>query len=332
MAGAAYPLPQSSAALGQRVRSPSHPEPAEGHATMRNPNTLQRLRRAIASAALLAAGCAAPATDGPSPTGSPDLPPAPDGRAVAPVPLPTPAATPAATPASSLDPAANPRRVYAINVYRLRVPLGTVSGNADFWKRIDEQVVDPATYDLLFKNGVRVGAAPLEELPRLQGQIDANTAQRETVTADKAEQVEMEMRLNLPQQTLFTFEPAGADGRGVRAVGRSYDACDNVIYLSFRPVPRDSDAVELTMAPAVNSRRKRLNYTERGNEVEVAYVEPQTLYDLNLRVDLPLDHFLVVAPSAEVSEQTTVGAAFLTEDEPTERVEKVLVVVPVAVR
>ena len=123
---------------------------------MRNPNTLHRLRRAIASTALLAAGCAAPATDGPSPTGSPDLPPAPDGRAVAPVPLPTPAAPAGA----SLDPAANPRRVYAINVYRLRVPIGTVSGNADFWKRIDEQVVDPATYDLLFKNGVRVGAAP----------------------------------------------------------------------------------------------------------------------------------------------------------------------------
>ena len=275
----------------------------------------------------LAAGCAAPtnvpSSDAPAGSTLPQV----KGRAVAPVDLPAPAGP-------SLDPAANPRRVYAINVYRLRVPLGTVSGNADFWKRIDETTVDPATYDLLYKNGIRVGAAPLAELGRLQAQIDANTAQQATVTAGRAEQVEMEMRMDLPRQTLFTFVPgtrANGGVGGVREVGRSYDACDNVMYLSFRPVPRDSDAVELTMAPAVNSRRKRLEYTVRGNEAEIEYVEPQTLYDLNLRVDLPLDHFLVVAPSAEVSQPTSVGSAFLTEDEPTERVEKVLVVVPQAV-
>lgn len=253
------------------------------------------------------------------------------GCAAAPATVDPATATPSAPAASAdgvpLDAAAAPRRVYAIGVYRLAVPFGDVSGNDDFWKRIDETVVDPATYDLLYKNGLRVGAAPVAELGDLQDRLDADTAQLETVTADRAERVEMEMKLGLPKQVLFYYDST-ADG--VRAVGRSYDACDNVIYLSFRPVPGGGGAVELTMSPAVKSKRRRTEYTVRGNEVERVYDDPQTLYDLNLRVDLPLDHFLVVAPSAEASQETSVGHAFLTEDEPAERVEKVLVVLPEA--
>src|SRR4051812_45992675 len=48
-----------------------------------------------------------------------------------------------------------------LDVYVLSLPLGTVSRNEEFWKRVNEQALDVATYDLLFKNGVRVGEAPL---------------------------------------------------------------------------------------------------------------------------------------------------------------------------
>src|SRR5690348_9537112 len=45
-----------------------------------------------------------------------------------------------------------PLKVY-MDVYQLSVPLGSVSRNEDFWKRLDENVIDVGTRDLLLKNG-----------------------------------------------------------------------------------------------------------------------------------------------------------------------------------
>src|SRR3954471_16116628 len=50
--------------------------------------------------------------------------------------------------------------VVHLDVYQMAVPRGAVSRSAEFWKRVDEQQIDPPTYDLLLKNGVRVGIAP----------------------------------------------------------------------------------------------------------------------------------------------------------------------------
>src|SRR5689334_9609060 len=38
-----------------------------------------------------------------------------------------------------------------LSIYHLRVPVGTVSGSEEFWKRVDEHAVDVSTYDVLFK-------------------------------------------------------------------------------------------------------------------------------------------------------------------------------------
>src|SRR5688572_30381845 len=63
-----------------------------------------------------------------------------------------------------------------IDLYHLSVPFGTVSGNEAFWKRVDEQAVDVATYDLLLKNGVRVGVAPVAEWERFRRVIEDHPA------------------------------------------------------------------------------------------------------------------------------------------------------------
>src|SRR5690348_11604391 len=52
-----------------------------------------------------------------------------------------------------------------MDVNRIKVPFGTISANEAFWKRIDENVVDVATYDTLYRNGLRVGVAPGAEWP-----------------------------------------------------------------------------------------------------------------------------------------------------------------------
>src|SRR4051812_7697836 len=63
----------------------------------------------------------------------------------------SPTAAAPAVPTEALDPVIEgPTRVQ-MDVYQLSVPFGTVSKNEAFWKRIDEQCVDVATYDVIFK-------------------------------------------------------------------------------------------------------------------------------------------------------------------------------------
>src|SRR5579859_514682 len=52
-----------------------------------------------------------------------------------------------------------PQLVILLDIYDVTVPLGAISGNDEFWKRVDEDQVDVAAHDLLLKNGVRFGIA-----------------------------------------------------------------------------------------------------------------------------------------------------------------------------
>jgi hypothetical protein len=72
-----------------------------------------------------------------------------------------------------------------------------------------------------------------------------------------------------------------------------------------------------------------LKFTPLNNEYEVKYVNPQMFYDINLRVDIPQDAFLIVTPSKEaLTKRCIVGNAFFTKDGPTQQQEQVLIVVP----
>src|SRR6266699_824657 len=57
---------------------------------------------------------------------------------------------------SPSDPPVMFRPTVNLSIYHLRVPLGAVSGSDEFWKRVDEHAVDISTYDVLYKNGIRV--------------------------------------------------------------------------------------------------------------------------------------------------------------------------------
>src|SRR5689334_8957114 len=104
---------------------------------------------AIATAGSMRAGCTPPST--PIPPPGPTQPPSMKPRSSAGV-------QPAKL--SVLPDRPSPLRV---DIYQISVPLGTVSRNEQFWKRIDETCIDVATCDLLQKNGVRVGVAPTDE-------------------------------------------------------------------------------------------------------------------------------------------------------------------------
>jgi hypothetical protein len=226
---------------------------------------------------------------------------------------------------SPLDAQAPVTLVFQTDIYLLSVPFGTYSTNDEFWRRIDEQCVDVATYDLLYQNGLRVGVAGTSELKHfekfMQGVVPT---QRLTVRATELRNVEIEAKKDLPEQTIFVFDP-----KTETPPGRSYDRCDDIINLSFEPAPRKPGQLRVSLCPMVRAHRKHLEFTAMNRESEYPFVSEEKLYDLNLRADIPIDGFLIVTPSEYVSRRpSTVGRAFFTKDEPTQRCEQVMLIVP----
>lgn len=286
----------------------------------------------------LLGGCAGRNTEPPSPTPMTTSIPlrqvslaqlaglaeSPTPRAVpaSPATQPTGAPTHSRSPATPRDATPAPQLFYHLVVFRISVPLGTISGNEALWKPVDETVVSPATYDLLWKNGVRVGTAPLEMLRHLDQYLENNPDSSSSIVGFEAQHVELAATRDIPQQNVFFLD------RNNVLHGRSYDRCDNVLYLSFNAAPRRPGLVRISIAPAVLSFRKRLEYSLASNrpDREIRFFAPKVYYDINLRVDLPMDRFLLVAPSPESMFETSIGRLFFTTETPTERLERAFVI------
>src|SRR4051812_38171090 len=119
---------------------------------------------AIAAALLALAGCAAhPRAAAPAPTIQP-VPTSGSGNIIA-------LQLGPQSPGGPRDPRPKVPLVYRLEAYVISVPFGTVSRNETFWKRINEQCVDVATYDVLYKNGLRIGEAPYQEWEYIRGLI-----------------------------------------------------------------------------------------------------------------------------------------------------------------
>ena len=210
---------------------------------------------------------------------------------------------------------------FQVEVYRVSVPYGTFTGNEAFWKRMDEQCVDAFTCDILNRNGIRVGQAPIGELDFFRKFMEEKPViSKMTTTATEAPLVEVEMQKDLPEQTISVYAP------DLRI--RDYDGSSNVFNMSFQPAPRKPGCLRLTLAPMVRSHRKHFQFTQLNNETEIKYVHPETFYDLNLRVDIPRDQFFIVMPSAEARHDTSVGRAFLTSAGTLDRMEQILLIIP----
>jgi hypothetical protein len=215
-------------------------------------------------------------------------------------------------------------------VYVLSVPAGTVSRNEAFWKRVDETTaVTPEEYDLLFRNGLRVGIADQVDWSYFKGILDERPAasQLKSYVAPGARSVDLDLDKEVAAENVFYFDRAN------RLSGRSYENCLNLWSLSFQAVPRDPNLIRVAMTPLIRSQRKRLEVIKhrvREDEPptrEIAYVAPEYLFDLGVESSVPPGKFLVVAPSAEAT-GGSVGDAFLMSEGLGQRAEKVLLLVP----
>ncbi len=268
---------------------------------------------------LIAAGCASkPAADAGAAAAAPDAPAAPPQSIFA---------TPLAPQPKHMLSGGNPdptHQVQQVDVYQIAVPFGAVSRSEEFWKRIDEQTVDIATYDLLLKNGMRVGLGSTAEWSYFKGIIDQYPAKARQCAATGGDSgaVELLMKAGINFQNIFYLNDQNV------LYGRTFDQCENAIGVSFQLAPRKPGTVRISVCPLVRSKRKRFEVSVRNVEREIKYVAPENLYDLNLITDVPLDGFLVIAPSEHAKLPSSLGSTFLVGGTISERFEQVLLLVP----
>ena len=215
-----------------------------------------------------------------------------------------------------------------VDIFLLQVPHGNISRNEEFWKRIDEHAVDVATYDLLYRNGVRVGQAHTREWDHFRRVMDQYPAAFKSTTLVAAENkpVELPLRRSVQGQDICYFDSFNV------LSGQSFDECENLITMTLQPAPRKPGVMRLALCPTVRSMRKRIQFSPMNNEQEVLFTAPEKIYDINLRCDVPVDHFLIVAPSSESTWRTSIGSQFFIAEGAAEKLENVLLIVPHAIQ
>lgn len=211
--------------------------------------------------------------------------------------------------------------VFHVRIFLFPVPDGTFSGNEEFWKRINEQLFDVPTTDLLYKNGLRVGEAPLSELETFGKYMEGVLPLQDIQIPALQGGTQLEMRMGLMQQTIFYLDKRN------QSIGQSYEGSDNLLNVNFEAAPRKPKHVRLSLVPMVRAARKMLHYTTQNGEQEIAYDNPEFFFDLNFKVDLPPDRFLVVTPSPDAARPSSVGNAFFKKETQTERQEQVMIII-----
>jgi hypothetical protein len=230
---------------------------------------------------------------------------------------PDPIALPATAPSAPTAPPRPGITVIDLSLYQIVVPAGTISASKDFW-----QGLDFAGGDLMDKNGIRVGEGNVADWPRYKGILDsagANTVPNRYIAPSATDQ-ELAVSGELAEQTIFCFDAHGLSGH-------VYDQCQNLLVLGFQPTPGEPDAVRLELCPLVRATRHHYQYTVLNDQDVVDFTSDEHLYDLGLRVDLPRERFLVVAPSPQSERTTSIGHQFLTQDGKSGRSELVLIFV-----
>ncbi|HEV2293926.1 MAG TPA: hypothetical protein VGR35_08715 [Tepidisphaeraceae bacterium] len=219
---------------------------------------------------------------------------------------------------------ADPAMRMRLDVYVLSVPYGTISRNEEFWKRVNEQAVDVATYDLLIKNGVRVGEAPIAEYERFRQTIAEQPASYRVaeLVNPEAKDVDLEIRKEVPSQLIWHYNGMN------ELIGWSYDRCENYVTLSYQPAPRKNGTIRAVLCPVVKEHRKRLEWLAGNKEQEVTFTQPRRYYDVNLKADVAVGSFLIVAPSAEATWPGSIGNRFFVQEGAAEQMESVLLLVP----
>ncbi len=231
-------------------------------------------------------------------------------------------------PLDPRDPQPPWQAVIQLDIYQIDLPLGTISDNEPFWKRVDEHCVSVATAYLLNKNGLRCGLASRSDWDYFRQQLKApeDRVKHTSIMGLWAHDVELNMTKKFDVEDIFFFNSQD------QIEGRTWRSCENRVDLSFDPDPRTPYTLRVALCPTVQSQQTLTDFTAINRPLESTHAAPQHIYDLGLCAEIDQTNFLIVAPNSSARSSLSVGGRFFITDDQTQRFEQVLAIVPTFLR
>ena len=218
-----------------------------------------------------------------------------------------------------------PAMLVNLSIYRILVPSKTISRNEDFWKHaIEDEPLDVAVRERLLANGFRVGIASRNDWPFFKNAMENYSliSQMTGTASTTASQIEMPVKTGLMSQRLLWLHS------DYGLIGDMYDKSENVLTVHFVPIRRRPGDVRISLTPMIRVERTEIKYTVRNEAQELTFVHPEYIFDLRLMADIPLDHFLIVGTSTHADAATSLGRAFLIQENNGQEYEQLLLISP----
>lgn len=219
-------------------------------------------------------------------------------------------------------PASMPTMVH-IDVYIVEAPVGDLSVRSVFWPLVDRHDIAPSLQHRLARNEVQCGLAKKSRWPRFRAVLDALPCRvrKLSINGQQGTDLSVDLGREMPNEDVFLFD------EHERLSGRSFQLCRNYMSLGFLPVEHNA-AVRISLAPVVKCRLNVINVTPLNREFASPYETTDHLLAAALHVNVPKDDFLVVGNRPGALDPTSVGGAFFIDRSGSERLERVLLIVP----
>jgi hypothetical protein len=211
-----------------------------------------------------------------------------------------------------------------LDALTITAPTGTLAADRDLWQVISDRTLSPEQQRLFASNGLRIGLMEIgawQRFKEISDHYPGVTSRATNIRGDVRAEFEP---LTADAQTLFYFDRNG------RLQGRTFDNSENFWALNFAPQPSGKvPSVRVEICPVVRAARGHLQFTRVNNEREVSEVRPESLYDVGLRIDVPVGMVLVVAATPDSANASgSIGQAFLTIAEPSGLRDEILILYP----
>ena len=203
-----------------------------------------------------------------------------------------------------------------VHLFRLYLPVGTVSGNDKVWRQLDEDALDSQTSVMLAQNGMRAGIGPVARWAALSKMLDVpGAAQQEFFCqTDGKSPLSVVVHEEVGEQIIVSIDRDNAQQ------GRTFERCDNAFRLSMSLL-KDRPDLMIQLEPIVQFG------SAGGTRPPTGEV---TFADMRLWTTVKPEQFLVVSAADPKANRFSVGTRFLSNNEKVPATETVLVFVPIA--
>lgn len=231
------------------------------------------------------------------------------------------------------------RKLPALVVYRITLPVGTFSANPKGWQSLNEDVLEATTSNLLVHNGFRAGVGNLKDWPAIYQQINVpGSATEQTVcqTVGRAS-FSVTTRTSIPSEVVVSLD------KQLDQQGRTFAQCDDGFRLNFTTLRANgTPAHNLTGKDKYGDFHVLVEFepvvaegvvdvVRKGNGLGIrqeAFNSTANFTDLQLGVSIRTDQFLILSPLNVKENPFSVGSQWLSDSLKSPATETLLVFVP----